>query len=345
MTILLQILLLVVGLVILIFAGDFLVRGAANIAYKAKLSPLVVGLTIVAFGTSAPELVVSLSSVYNNAPDIAMGNVIGSNICNLTLVMGATALVYPIYVTTASIKIDWIITFGSGLLLYFFVSESEMVVVNGEELHLHLLKRFEGIILFLILIIYTYFLIETSRKEAFEKEAKGLPIADEEDMEEVEKALNSKTIVEVGFILLGCIGLYFGGNLFVDNVKALAQNMGMTENMAGATVVAFGTSAPELVTSIIAARKKNTDLALGNLLGSCIFNVLSILGITSMIQSVQVAQDLIEKDMLIMLGVVLILLPMMITRKKISALEGFMLLFIYVGYISFKVLEQLNYFT
>ena len=209
MTIFLEIVLLIVGLVILIFAGDFLVRGAANIAYKAKLSPLVVGLTIVAFGTSAPELVVSLNSVFKGAPDLAMGNVIGSNICNLTLVMGATALVYPIFVKTASIKIDWIITFGSGLLLYFFVSESEMAITtDGGQSEVHLLKRFEGIILFLILIIYTYFLIETSRKEAFEREAQGLPIADEEDMEEVEKALKSKTIVEVGFIVLGCIGLY-----------------------------------------------------------------------------------------------------------------------------------------
>ena len=320
-------LLLIVGLAILIFGGDFLVRGSSNIAYKLKLSPLVVGLTIVAFGTSAPELVVSLKSVLSGKNDIGMGNVIGSNICNLTLVMGITAMVYPIFVKNSSIKIDWIITFGSGLLLYFFVSNDQQ------------LKHFEGIILFLILVIYTYFLIETSRKEAIEKEKQGLPPVDEEEMEDIEKAMNSKMGMEILFIILGCICLYFGGDLFVENASSIATELGMSESMVGATVVAFGTSAPELVTSIIAARKKNTDLALGNLLGSCIFNILSILGLTSIVRDIAVNHFLIERDLLIMLGVVLLVLPMMITRKKISGLEGFILLLVYVGYISFKVME------
>lgn len=321
---------LVVGLVILIFGGDFLVRGATNIAYKAKLSPLVVGLTIVAFGTSAPELVVSLTSALGGKPGIAMGNVVGSNICNLTLVMGATAIFYPIHVKANSIKIDWIVTFGSSFLLYFFVSNDSS------------LQHFEGIILFLIVIIYTYFLIETSRRETMDGEAALAASKEHHEIDkEVEEALKSNTFKEIGFILAGCLALYFGGNLFVQNAEQIAQYLNVDDEIIGLTVIAFGTSAPELVTSIIAAKNKNTDLALGNLLGSCIFNVLSILGITSIIENITMPLDshLISFDMVVMLGVILLVLPMMITRKKISTMEGVILLAVYVGYTTFKVYQ------
>ena len=348
-SILLSVLLLILGLVILIFSGDALVRGATNIAYKMKLSPLVVGLTIVAFGTSAPELIVSLKSVLSGKASLGMGNVVGSNICNLSLVLGSTALVYPIFVKNASVKIDWIVAFGSSLLLFFFIGAER----NHANEIMHLLNRFEGIILFLILVIYTYFLIENSRKEVMEKEAAGLPIAEEDEMEDVENAMKSKNIVELGFILIGCVGLYFGGEMFVENAADLAALFGnaTTEQeiidqqaMIGATVVAFGTSAPELVTSIIAARKKNTDLALGNLLGSCIFNVLSILGLTAIIApgGIVVEDTLVSRDMLMMLGVILLVLPMMISRKKITAIEGGLLLVVYVMYVSFKITEILR---
>ena len=170
----LNVVLLIVGLSILVAGGEFLVRGSTNIAYKLKLTPLVVGLTIVAFGTSAPELIVSLNSALTGKFGIAIGNVVGSNICNLTLVMGTTAMFCPIIVSKNSIKIDWVVTFGSCLLLFFFVSSDGV------------LNHFEGVILFLILVIYTYFLLETSRKETAEKEASGEV---EEIDEEVEEAL------------------------------------------------------------------------------------------------------------------------------------------------------------
>lgn len=321
---------LIVGLIILIVGGDFLVRGATNIAYKAKLSPLVVGLTIVAFGTSAPELVVSLTSALAGKPGIAMGNVVGSNICNLSLVLGATAVFYPIHVNNNSVKIDWVVTFGSSFLLYFFVSNDSS------------LEHFEGIILFLIVIIYTYFLIETSRRETMNNEAALKASSEHQHLdEEVEEALKSSAYKEIGFILAGCIALYFGGDLFVSNAEEIAQVLKVDDEIIGLTVIAFGTSAPELVTSIIAAKNKNTDLALGNLLGSCIFNVLSILGITSVISNITMPLDssLISFDMVVMLGVILLVLPMMLTRKKISGLEGAILLLVYVGYTSYKIFE------
>lgn len=321
---------LIVGLIILIVGGDFLVRGATNIAYKAKLSPLVVGLTIVAFGTSAPELVVSLTSALAGKPGIAMGNVVGSNICNLSLVLGATAVFYPIHVNNNSVKIDWVVTFGSSFLLYFFVSNDSS------------LEHFEGIILFLIVIIYTYFLIETSRRETMNNEAALKASSEHQHLdEEVEEALKSSAYKEIGFILAGCVALYFGGDLFVSNAEEIAQVLKVDDEIIGLTVIAFGTSAPELVTSIIAAKNKNTDLALGNLLGSCIFNVLSILGITSVISNITMPLDssLISFDMVVMLGVILLVLPMMLTRKKISGLEGAILLLVYVGYTSYKIFE------
>jgi len=318
----LDVLLLLAGLAVLVFGGDFLVRGATNIAYKANISPLVVGLTIVAFGTSAPELVVSLSSVHEN-PGISIGNVVGSNICNLSLVLGATALVYPIVVGKETIKIDWSMTIGSSLLLYFFVSADGM------------LKPFEGFILFLILIIYSYYLIEISRRDA--KLNGGKEILDDDLKEEYEEALASNIWKEVGFLLVGIVMLYFGGKMFVDNAVSIAKSLKVSDEVIGLTVVALGTSFPELITSIIAATKKNTDLAVGNLLGSCIFNVFSILGITSMVKAVTVSESVINFDMIVMVGIMLLLLPIMLSKKRISSFEGIILLLIYGSYTFYKV--------
>ena len=320
--ILYPILLLIVGLIILVFGGDFLVRGATNIAYKAKISPLVVGLTIVAFGTSAPELVVSLSSVAEN-PGICIGNVVGSNICNLSLVLGITALFYPISVSSGTIKIDWGMTIGSALLLYFFVSADKM------------LKPFEGFILFLILIIYTYYLIEMSRRDSIAND--GKEILDDDIKEEYEEALESNVWKEVGFLAVGIVMLFIGGQMFVDNAVDIAKYLNVDDEIIGLTVVALGTSFPELITSVIAATKKNTDLAIGNLLGSCIFNVFSILGITSMVKAVTVSSAIIDFDMIVMVGIILLLLPMMLSKKRVSSFEGAILLLIYIGYTTFKV--------
>lgn len=314
---LISILSLIGGLVVLLVGGEFLVRGATNIAYSIKISPMVVGLTIVAFGTSAPELLISLQAALSGQPDLAMGNVIGSNICNLTLVMGVTALVYPIFVSDNSIKIDWGMTIGSSVLLYLFAQQNNLI------------ERYEGIIFLIILAIYTYFIIDMSRKETIAKAAEGLVSDDEEDIPEVKGV---GVLKELLFLVIGCVLLKYGAEYFVIGASDIASAMSISPKVIALTVVALGTSLPELVTSAVAAYKKETDLALGNLLGSCIFNNLSILGITSIVQDIHVDDSLVNSDMLWMLGVMLVLLPMMISNRKIGKIEGLILLGIYITY-------------
>ena len=221
---------LFLGLITLILGGDFLVRGASSIALKAHISPLVVGLTIVAFGTSAPELFISVQSALAGSPDLTMGNVIGSNICNLALVLGVTAIISPITVHSSSIKIDWPMTMGSSLLLYILVREG---FVNSHE----------GALFLVILIIYTVFIIRRSRKEAKEKR-KNL----EKDLE-ISPVNYTKDIL---FILVGGVGLYFGSEWFVGGAQELARHLGVGERVIGITVLALGTSLPELVTAMVA---------------------------------------------------------------------------------------------
>ena len=312
-----NVLLLLLGLVVLIVGGEILVRGATNIAYSLKISPLVVGLTVVAFGTSAPELIVNISSAVNNMPELALANIVGSNICNLALVLGITAFIYPIAVDEKSIKIDWVLTMGSALLLQFFVSKD------------YTLSRFEGIILFLILIIYTYFLIEMSRRETMEKIASG------ESDDDIPDVSGARLFKEIGIFLAGCVCLYLGAEvLFIKGATGIAKDLGMPDRMIGLTIVAIGTSLPELVASGMAAYKKDTDMAIGNLLGSCIFNVLSILGVTSMIHSLSdTGHHIVNYDMWWMLGIMLLTLPIIAIRRKVGKVEGFILLTAYLSYM------------
>ena len=314
------------GLAVLLVGGEILVKGASNIAYSFKISSLVVGLTIVAFGTSAPELLISSYSALTGSPDISMGNVVGSNICNLALVLPITALIFPIAVAKDSIQIDWTLTIGSSILLLLMVSWDNQ------------LSWYEGVILFLTIIAYTVFLIRKSRKESKD--------SDEEITEEYDKRVWFNILLIAG----GAIALFAGSKFFVDGAKSIAKAFGVTDLIIGLTVVALGTSLPELVTSAIAAKKKDTDLAMGNLLGSCIFNVLSILGITSILtpfsgkdasgvelpKFISVNQSLLNfpsGDFWWMLLVMVALLPLMLIRKKIGRFEGLVLLGIYVAYI------------
>ena len=306
-----DIFLLIFGLVVLIGGGDILVRGASNIALRFKISPLVVGLTIVAFGTSSPELFISIQSALKGSPDMTMGNVIGSNICNLALVLGLTAIFSPININSSSIRIDWPMAMGSSFLLYILVLENY-------------LERREGILFVVILLGYIVYLIQKSRsvkhKETLNVEA-----------ETVDKPAQKHMIKDIGLIVLGCLGLYFGSEWFVGSAKEIFLAMGVSERVIGILVLAIGTSLPELVTAIVAALKKNTDLAIGNLMGSNIFNVLSILGITSIIQDIHVSAAIMG-DMFWMLGVTLVLLPLMVFKRRLGRLQGSILLSIYFYY-------------
>jgi cation:H+ antiporter len=308
-----NIFLLIIGLFVLIIGGDFLVRGASSIALRAHISPLVVGLTIVAFGTSAPELLISINAALAGSPDMTMGNVVGSNICNLALVLGITALIGPIKVNSDSIKIDWPVTMGSALLLYFVVKEKDAVI-----------DSIEGLVFLFLLIVYTVYIIRKSRKET-----KAL-IAAEESLDVPEASNNIWK--DVIYIVGGCIGLFFGAEWFVGGAKEMATFLGVSERVIGITVLALGTSLPELVTAIVASIKKETDLALGNLMGSNIFNILSILGITSLIKDIHVSEIIIHHDMTVMLGITLLILPMMFYKRTITRVSGVILLIIYVVY-------------
>ncbi len=306
----LKILLLIVGLVILVVGGDFMVRGATSIALKLKVSPLVIGLTIVAFGTSAPELVVSTTSTFHGASDIALGNVVGSNICNLALILGISALISPIAINKDTLRIDWPVTMGSSILLYVIIRAG---IINS----------YEGIFFVLILLAYLGFITYHSRKDR--KSA-------EDSNEEVNDEKSSTLFKNISFIILGCLGLFYGGELFVNSAQQFARYLGVSERVIGLTVVAIGTSLPELVASSVAAFKKQTDLAVGNLMGSNIFNILGILGITSMLKDVAVSDVIVHSDILWMLGVTLVILPMMVTGRQLARTEGFILIMIYIFY-------------
>lgn len=305
-----NILLLAIGLVVLIAGGEFLVRGASSLALKFNISPMVVGLTIVSFGTSAPELLISLNSALKGSADLAMGNVIGSNISNIALILGLTSIIYPIAVGKDSRAIDWPVCMGAALLLY-------LLVLDGR------LGLWEGLLFVSLLVAYIGFLLF--------KSVQGNKIKlDEEKVNWPTKAY----LTDVGLLLAGGAGLYFGSDWFVQGAQNIAVGFGISERIIGLTIVALGTSLPELAASVIAAIKKEADIAFGNIIGSNIFNILSILGITSIITPVAVSPELVEVDMLWMLGITLILFPMMFTLRKITRVEGMILLTLYVVYIA-----------
>ena len=308
-----DILLLITGLVVLVAGGEFLVRGASSIALRLQISPLVVGLTVVAFGTSAPELFIGIKSALIGSPDITMGNVIGSNICNLALVLGVTAVISPVPVQNDSIKIDWPMTMGSSFLLYLLVREGYI-------------NSYEGVLFVCILTAYIVFIIMKSRKETQNKQAAVID-------SEVPDAPSNSLIKDLVFIALGTAGLSFGSDWFILGARSLAIEIGVDERVVGITIVALGTSLPELVTAMVAAFKKETDIAVGNLMGSNIFNILSILGITSIIQRIEVNDVIINSDMVWMLLITFLILPMMLYKKVVGRIEGVILLTVYSYYI------------
>ena len=305
-----DILILSIGLATLILGGDVLVRGASRMALRFNVSTLVVGLTIVAFSTSAPELLVSLNAAIKGVPDFALGNVVGSNISNLALVLGVASLLGFIPVNRLSVRRDWPVTFFASLLLGFFALDGELV-------------RWEGIVMFSILIAYLTVLLIYTKKDQIRLEVEP-PKQDESATEKWK---------DLFLIALGGACLYFGAEWFISGAENLAVDLGVSERIIGLTVLALGTSLPELFTSIIAARKKETDLALGSLLGSNIFNILSILGITSMVKSLNVNETILNNDLIWMLALTFGILPLMVFRKRLGTVSGIILLTFYAVYI------------
>jgi cation:H+ antiporter len=306
----LSIIFLVLGLATLIVGGEFLLRGSVGIAKKFKLSSLVIGMTVVAFGTSAPELIVSITSALQGHPEIAVGNVIGSNIANLALVLGLTCLIFPIIVGKNTKIIDWPKMMYATMLFLLFAYDG-------------VIQMWEGIVLVVSLIAFMWYIIRKSRKD----------IHVPEEMEETKPFGYS-----ILFLLIGLVGLYFGSDWLLLGAVDLARDLGMTEHAIGITIIAFGTSVPELVTSCVAAFKKETDISIGNLIGSNIFNISAVLGITSIVTPIPVQHDLFNFDVYWLVGIP-VLLFLMMWKNKIGRISGGVLFGIYVTYIVLTLLR------
>lgn len=309
-----DILFLILGLAVLIIGGEFLVKGAVGISSAFKVSPLIIGMTVVSFGTSAPELLVSLQSALDGNPGIAIGNVVGSNIANIALVLGITVLIFPIVAEKQTKRIDYPMMLLSSILFYFFALDGIIVF-------------WEGAILFGILISFIISMIYKSRKENKKNVSSDL---DEEDL----KLPMWKSLV---FLLIGLAGLYFGSEWFVNGAVGIADTLlegnPDKESIIGVTVVAFGTSAPELVASCVAAYRKQTDISVGNLVGSNIFNIFAVIGITSMVTPINVSQEVMSFDIFWMLGIAVLLGLMLWIGNKIGRIKGAILLITYISYV------------
>ncbi len=313
-----QIALGILGGVMLYYGAEFLVKGGVSIALKFKITPLVIGLTLVAFATSAPELAVSIDASLKGHGDVAMGNVVGSNICNIALILGLSALIAPLPVNRKILKLDMpLMLAATAVLILFFLLN------NG-------VNRWQGAVLFAGVVFYTVWSIYSSRKEGVSEDDGG----DEVEIKEV------NTLLSIGLVIAGLLTLVFGARFFVGSATFIARQLSVPEAVIALTVVAFGTSLPELATSVVAALKGEQDIAIGNVVGSNIFNILCIMGIAPMIKPVA-ARGISTIDMLVMAVVALLLLVMMLFGKKINRAEGALFLginFAYVGYLVYKVL-------
>ncbi len=310
---------IVFGLVLLVGGGELLVRGAARLAAAFKISPLVIGLTVVAFGTSAPELGVSLQAALSGKPDVAVGNVVGINIINVLLVLGASALVTPLVVSSQLVRWDVPLMIAASVAAW-------VMAVDGD------VSRLEGAALFAALLIYIGFSIWKSRSESKK--------VIEEFAAEYGDPEKSRTSVDLLLILAGLTLLTLGSRLLVDGAVAIAVWMGVGELVIGLTIVATGTSLPEVVTSVVASYRGERDIAVGNVVGSNLFNILCVLGLTSLVSStgVSVSPEAIAFDIPVMVAVAGICLPVFWIDGLIRRYEGALFLTYYVLYTTFLVL-------
>lgn len=308
MDILLQFLLLVVGFVMLMKGADWFVDGASKIADKFGIPHLVIGLTIVAFGTSAPEAAVSISAALKGSVDLAISNVLGSNIMNVLLILGLASIIYPLAVKPSSMKIDIPFVFGISILLLVFG------VLDGQ------IGRVEGLIFWALLIIDIVYMIKMAMS------GKG-------EAEEIEEADENDTIPKLlALILIGGVMIVWGSDITVNAATAIAQKFGMSERLIGLTIVAFGTSLPELVTSCVAASKKETDIAVGNIVGSNLFNILFVLGSTAVITPIAYESAFIFDNVIAILVMAVLWVLACNKEKKVNRTGGIIMLVMYAAY-------------
>ena len=314
-------LLLLIGFILLIKSADFFVDGSSSIAKTLKIPTIVIGLTIVAFGTSAPEAAVSISAALKGQNDIAIANAVGSNIFNLLGVLGISAILSPVKVQKNTIVKEFPFAILASLSLLILSYDIKFQGYNE-----NVLTRSDGLMLFALFLIFMYYLLE-------------LALSSKEEMK-VEKGSSKEPIAKSILIsIIGIIGIIIGGNLVVDSARDIALTLGMSENLIGLTIVSIGTSLPEFVTSVIAAKKGESDIVIGNIIGSNIFNILFVLGISSIIHSINVT-PIVYFDMIIMLVFTVITYIFAVTKKKVTKFEGIILTTTYLLYIIFIIIRQ-----
>jgi len=306
---------LIFGFVLLVIGGDFLVRASVALSLKLNFSKLVIGMTVVSFATSAPELLVSLNAALSGAPAIAINNVVGSNIANIGLVLGITAIIGSIGIDASFYRIHWpVMMLFSGMLYYFLWND-------------HQLSAIEGGVLFIALIAFVAYLIRGQKRTTDATE----------DIEEVDDALAVVPGSKIGlWLFIGATALYFGSEWLVKGATEIALILGVSEAVIGVTMIAIGTSVPELAASVIAAVKKEKAISLGNLIGSNIFNIGSVLGVTSIIKTIPVTEPLIlSRDIFWMLlfAVSTLVLALLPKRNQINQIKGLVLVVLYGVFI------------
>jgi len=296
---------IIISLVVLYFGANFLVKGSSSLAVWLGISPLVVGLTVVALGTSAPELVVSVQAAWNGASGIVVGNVIGSNIFNVCIILGISAMICPLQVNRHLLRWDMPILLLVSLVFVFFFREGNF-------------GRLVGILFLVGILSYTFFCVYKAKK--------GETVESDESI-----SVSRSRVMDIGWIILGLVLLVWGSDLLVEYATVVARELAWSEAMIGLTIVAAGTSMPELATSVVAAVKKRSDIAIGNVVGSNIFNLLAVLGAAATISPIE-TQQISMLDMGMMLGTSCLLLPFMRTGFKVGRGEGCVLFMIYCAY-------------
>ncbi len=317
----------IIGFVLLYFGAEWLVKGSSSLARSLGVTPIVIGLTVVAFGTSAPELVVSLVSSIKGKSMIAVGNVVGSNICNIALVLGLAAVFQPIKCDPSVIKRD--IPVMLGISLYLLV-----ITLNSK------LSRIEGATLFGGIIIYTFINYYFAKKGYQDV---NIEAASDIDSELEEIGYIASMPKQIILILVGIAGVVFGAQIVVENAVSIMNILGVSEKFIGLTIVALGTSLPELATSVVAALRKEMDISIGNLVGSNVFNIMGVLGIASLVRPIPIPGGFFESglwiDYLVMLFTSFLPWLMMIKGFTMKRKDGFVLLFCYVGYLVYLVIK------
>lgn len=311
MDILWNLLMLALGFVLLVKGADWFVDGAAGIANKFKIPQLIIGLTIVAMGTSAPEAAVSISAALKGSAEITIGNIVGSNILNILIILGLTAVITPVAVAKSTIRVD----------IPFMLAISILLLVQGLDGSVTLL---DGIVLLVVFAGYLTYLVINARKNP-------------EQLEE-ERIKNQSIWMCLLWTAVGLVAIILGSNFSVDAASNIARILGLSERFIGLTIVALGTSLPELVTSVMAARKGNADIAIGNIVGSNIFNILFVVGLSSVIVSVPFASAFIV-DMIVAIGAGVLLWIFSLHKKKLIPIHGVVFLLAYAGYFAYLMMK------